>query len=468
MCARAAPPAPRPSPRARASTFDEKSFPESYRREQIALLQDAIQARESRLLIGLPQIGISSLLRFVATRLEWSGLRVHCAYVNCDAPTACADLDAFYERIAEDLVEHKFGKLNTKKSGYAQLEDLLRRTPTTSQTRIVIIVDEADALVKKQTTDFYAALEWLTDLNNRVSYFFAVKPRTVPEVDPEDRLFAGRHLYIPPLNARDLKITLGLNEERHNVTLDENARAKLARLSGGHPGLLRGMIPASLRLHTDWSADENVLVEQLIAERDVQARCKKIWQALDGTQQKNLQALARNKTKGLDRHVMRGMQQLGMTQQADGAPRIFALIFEAYVLSEPEDEMRELRADAADDEAKIEIVIDRVKRVGKNNKEIATHGRVFVNGKQIQLRPQEFELLALLTQVPGMHYYDEIQNVVLEGGAGDTPTDTTKGSQELQNLVTAVRRKFGKTSIKNHPANGYEFVGAVTVRRSDQ
>lgn len=465
MCARSRSTASRKHPSTRDSnlSFDEKNFPQDFRKQEVAELQEAIRARESRLLIGVPQVGVSSLLRFVLERKRFGKLRVYTAYVNCASPAACADVDTFYERIARELSRAKFGTADPNEHGYARLEELIRQGPDDKNVRVVVMVDQADRFLEKKDKEFYDGLEQLTDAYNRLLYVFAVNSDNASEVDRGNSLFPGRRMYVRPLNARDTASAIAVNQERHDLTFNPVARLKITRMSGGHPGLLRGIIPASKRRRVNWSQPEEALVELLSREADVKARCEKIWEALNTNQQQALNHIVKGRAGAPDGAILAVLEALGLVIPVDGSLRLFSSVFAKFV------QEQKIVAEATSPHAQVEVWIDRVQLMGKKQRKIATHGRVLVKGQTLHLSQAEFQLVALLTQRRGIHYYGEIENYVLHGGTDDEDAPPlTKASSELHTLVSEAREKLGTDFIKNHARSGYEFIGEVEVKRSDQ
>ncbi len=434
-------------------------FSEDYRREDVAALYQAIHAREGRVLVSLPQTGISSLLRFLRERRVWNDLHVYCAYVNCESPAVSADLVSLYEALANEFIKQKLGKADLHLRGYARLADLLERAGTHSQRRLIVILDEADGLTDIGKDSFYRDLETLTDLNEDVVHLIAIKPRTVADIDPEERLFAGRHLYLGPLNARDFKIALAHNQERHQIRFDETAADKLARMSGGHAGLLRGIVSASVRLNLDWNEPEAELLEKLIAENDVQARCRKILKGLDAASQDALVQLARGKIQNVSAQQRALFLKLRMFQETP-SPKFFSTVLQKFLLQKiPTTEPHQPASSK-----QLQIRIERVKIVGSPKREIPLRGRVLVDGKPVKLSALEFQLVAYLTQQRSTFLYHQLENDVLLNGQG-TAQEKPFGSQALQSLVKDVRQVLGKQCIRNEFSVGYEFVWDGEIER---
>lgn len=77
--------------------FMERQHPAGYRQAEIQKLVHAINARENRLIIALPGMGASNLLRYLVTRPAWADRQVSFAYLNCAALGQCRDQGRFFE-----------------------------------------------------------------------------------------------------------------------------------------------------------------------------------------------------------------------------------------------------------------------------------------------------------------------------------------------------------------------------------
>jgi len=80
--------------------FTDRLHPLGYRQAEIEALQQAIRATETRLVLGLPDVGLSNLLRFLITRPEWGDRQVIFAYLDCDGLADCLDRELFFAEIA--------------------------------------------------------------------------------------------------------------------------------------------------------------------------------------------------------------------------------------------------------------------------------------------------------------------------------------------------------------------------------
>ncbi len=272
--------------------FLDRERPDDYRRKEIQVLVKAIESRENRLVLGLPGIGKSNLLRFLVTRpsLVMSKL-VTFVYLNCESLDNGLDPEAFFKAIAEELHEQGLGnKSQARGRSYARLKRLAIQLQEGEARRVAIVVDQADTLLSEADKAFYTKLEALTDLNKCICYVFGIGPAT--PVDPDNVLFAGRRLVVGRLNDRDGQRAIAEEARRLGVNYAAVEQERLARLTGCYPALLRAVSSAVVRTSLDLSEPEAILVERLLDREDVQSRCQKIWRALDHAKQEALKSVA--------------------------------------------------------------------------------------------------------------------------------------------------------------------------------
>ena len=405
--------------------FLDRDYPDDYRREEIQVLVKAIESRENRLVLGLPGIGKSNLLRFLVAKpgLVMSKI-VTFAYLNCEAMDNCFDHEAFFEAIAEELHEQGLGnKSQARKRGYTRLKRSVIQLQGDKARRIVIVVDQADILLSEADEAFYTKLEALTDLNKCICYIFGISPTTA--VDPENVLFAGRRLVVGRMNNRDCRRAIAQEARRLGVTYDMAEQKRLVRLTGCYPALLRAVSSAVTQMSLDLSEPEATLVERLLDREDVQARCWKIWRALDRPKQEALKSIAISSADTVAPNTLAWHRDVGLLDERAGVHRLFSPIFKGFVTAQ----------------------------AGFSSLGLVTivGGKVFQGDQEITLRPLVQKLLACLMTEPGRVYdYNEI--AINVWGTEIVTRDMIAG------LVRELRSRLGKDCIRTHHKRGYEFV----------
>lgn len=415
--------------------FIDRRHSDNYRSEEIQALVQAIRAKENRLVVGLPGMGMSNLLRFLVARPELVGRKVTFAYLNCDALDDCLDLSAFFETIARQLQEQGLRNFKMGERGYDRLKELMLQLGGDPLSRVVIVVDQANALLAAAEPSFYRKLKALTDLNKRVCYIVTTDPRIVKLVDLDGLLFAGRWLAVGRLNERDCSAAITEEARRLGIEFDSVAQMWLARLTGGHPGLLRAISSAVVAEGLNLlAAEETGLVEHLLARGDVQYRCRKLWNGLGPAEQAALQLLVAGRPDEVAPATLAWLRDLGLVDEGNEKYGLFSPIFTGFVAAE-----EQLSTPASQPNS---AVLEPVTIVA---------GKVFKGAEPVTLRPLEQKLLTYLLLEPGrVHTHDEIAQCVW--GTYEVTPDMITG------LISQLRARLGKGYIKTHHRRGYEFI----------
>src|SRR5262245_13410744 len=90
------------------------------------MLLGAILARENRLVLGLPGIGVSNLLRFLVAKDGLFERDVIFAYLDCDTLAGDQTPKAFFDAIAAQLHDQGLNDQSARgEQGYRRLERLI-------------------------------------------------------------------------------------------------------------------------------------------------------------------------------------------------------------------------------------------------------------------------------------------------------------------------------------------------------
>ncbi len=407
--------------------FMDRIHPKGYRQEEIEKLQHAIRAKENRLVIGIPEIGLSNLLRYLVMREDWPDHKVTFAYIDCGALRGCRDLDAFYTAVACQFFEQGLcDRLNEKVVGYDRLRDVVERTVCDPSIRLVVTVVKTDKMLAQADDLFYEDLKALTDNNKCLCYIFAVGHQTAGGVDPEGLLFAGRELYVATFNDRDFAGAVKEEGDRLGVEFSVKEQHCLFELTGGHPGLLRAITSAVVEEAIEIASIETA-VTQLISRGDVSARCRRIWQALDSTTQATLRTIIQKDLASIDPDSIDHVRKIGLIRDTPERLTLFSPVFEKFILGPGKPTSTPALSIAG--------------------------GKVFKGKEEIKLRPQEFKLLSFLMTEPGkVHSHDAIAWNVWDTDPGNVSPEMITG------VVSQIRARLGKKYIKTHWGRGYEFV----------
>jgi transcriptional regulator with XRE-family HTH domain len=444
-----------------AYAFLDKGHPDDYRSEEIQKLALAIAARENRLVLGLPGMGISNLLRFlVARREEIFESNIVFAYLNCNMLDSDCSIETFFEAICGELQDQGLDDATGHEArGYERLKRLVTQIDGDPSRRGVIIVDQANALLPKVDAIFYRKLNALTELNKRLCYIFAAHPRNAAIADPENLLFVGRRLSVGRMNQRDRSAAIAEEARRLRVEFSEVQQIQLASLTGGHPGLLRTVSSAAVMGGLDLWGPESVAAELLLTRDDVRARCQRLWDALDPEQQAALRLIAGGWPAIVATNMLAWLRDFGLVEQYKGAYPLFSPIFERFVAAQTNDRIapEPVPASAAPARTAPTPIRSRLARITIrqptcNEQGIIIAGKVFKGTEEVYIRRRSLRLLACLRRERKIYTKHEIADYVYFEDHG------VVSDSAIQSLVKEVRGKLGQEYIKTHWGQGYELV----------
>jgi serine/threonine protein kinase/DNA-binding XRE family transcriptional regulator len=424
--------------------FLDKGHPADYRRDEARALAQAIRARENRLVIGLPGMGVSNLLRFLVSRSDVFDQNVVFAYVDCDTLTEDADLDALWAAIAEQLREQQLGAPAASEPSYEQLRRMVMQIGGDPTGRLVIVIDQADRLLAAAGRSFYQRLKALTDLNKRVCCVVAASPIVAERVDPEDLLFAGRRLWVGRLNQRDCSGAILEEERRLGLTFDPVARARLADLTGGHPGLLRAVSSAAAAGALDGVEATDQAADHLLARDDVRYRCRKLWDAIPPVQQAALTQMAVGKASAVAEETKDWLQRCGLVEQREATPQFCSAILRRFAAAQPPE------ASAGDRLAPILIAQPTLDQDG-----CIIAGKVFKGEQEVSVSRLVLRLIACLIRERKIYTKKDVKLYVW----GKSEEDEGITNNALDDLIREARERLGKQYIKTHRGQGYELIG---------
>ncbi|MCB0210781.1 MAG: winged helix-turn-helix transcriptional regulator [Anaerolineae bacterium] len=422
--------------------FSDRQHPEHYRRAEIQALQQAIKAKENRLVLGLPDVGLSNLLRFLVTRTDWGERSVTFAYLHCGALGRCLDRDGFFNEITQQLAAQGLGQAPPpNRQGYDGLRAFLESIERDLLDRIVVAVDKADDLLKQADQAFFLQLKALTDLNKGVCYVFAANLEMHYVAGPDNPLFAGREQLTGPFSAQDFAGAVAEEAQRLEATFDADARNRLAHLTGGHPGLLRAVSSAVIFEGLDLGQTESDIEQRLLARSEVQHRCQKVWRSLSSKQQTALHAVSAGES--IEPKTLIWLQAVGLVQEKDGCYHLFSSLFQQFIAALKSEHEAVLPA----------ITIKKAVTKPCKGQQVIVTGTVYKGKQKVHVSALELRLIACLQQEQRVYTKDEIAAYLY---CEDEETDNVETA--IFNLISQVRRRLGdKRYIKNRHGQGYEF-----------
>jgi hypothetical protein len=432
--------------------FLDKNHPQVYRRDKVNELTRAIHARENRLVVGLPGVGISNLLRFLvakkdlmeglAQQIAEAPVKITFAYENCDT-LASNDWDEFLAMIARQYEKQGVGRINSKLKGFRQFHELIKEAKGEEWERLVVVADKANHMVSTASEALFRRLKALTDDNKRLIFILGLDPQHARELEHQI-MFAGRVVWVGMFNESDFYEAIEEEGQKlgRRFTLEE--KRQLMALLGGHPGLLRAVAAATERLGLDLMSSHQGLSEGLLAQEDVRRRCQELWDGLDGTQQSALFQVAQHEdSKGLLVDISSRLKNLGVLEEAAGRARVFSPLFEHFINAHTHYQPTELPS---------VTIVDAHYEGCRNGQEVIVAGQLFKGDQQVHISRLELRLIACLKSEPKIFTKNEIADYVYCESQGDIPDFL------ITNLIRQVRERLGDNRyIENHRGFGYKF-----------
>ncbi len=389
-------------------------------------------------LFGLSNTGKSPLLRTLAAPETWplyeaaAGRPGFLVYIDCNRVVELT-APGFYEIVVRSLLETLEGNASVPPLLLSRLREqhsIITTAPSVFQAslafnnaffeicthsgrNLLLLFDEFD--------EVYAALEDRTLLNlralkdkfpERLTYLTAtVRPLSESRTPGDNEfaeLFTAHPLPLGLLSEADAQLVI---RQLWEGKADPKAMELVARLAGGHFGLLAVLVHAALR-----NPQESSLVE----DPNARAECLKIWNQLRVEEQAALKSLITQAEEGLPVRDRERLQVLGLLN-ADR--RIFSPIFATFVR----------RQSAAPAQTTVGVVVDE------------DAGEVWVDGLKVTiLTDLEYRLMKLLHQRQDRLTTKELIVDTVWGGQYLDNVDDAR----IEKLVSRLRAK-----IEHDPAN---------------
>lgn len=309
----------------------EAGYPATYRDAEIRQIVRATRAGHSTIVSGLGGSGKSHLLRFLAfhpslpERVGTPDLvRL---YLDCNAAITDDSAAVFRALLLET------GSQADVPTAASAILAALRTTLAermTERGRYLIILDRFERIPATVQPDVLDGLRHVRDyLGRRVSYVLGSRtPPPIAELSEEfeDLLAAPPVVWIGPLGDSDVAWNVGTILGDFGVTPDDRAIMGLARLSGGHPRLLRA---ATIAWSERAPADPLSLIDTIAADQQVARICEAIMRELDDADLALLQQIAQDQDVSIP--PTSALRRFGLVRDPDGAPVIASLLLERSV-----------------------------------------------------------------------------------------------------------------------------------------
>jgi len=247
--------------------------------------------------------------------------------------------------------------------------------------RLVLLFDEFDEVYQGLDTRVFLNLRALRDKYPRELMYVAVAqmPLSDSRHKAEDgefaELFAHHTYYLKPLDRDDVAQVVKIFTADQQITLSDEDIAFIFEMSGGHPGLLQVVCQIMAdNTVAEVVRDNRFVLMHLADNENIRGECIKLWRNISPERQRALiEFVGSDKiTADLQQALLRkGI----LTKDAQGRIKVFSKLFEAFIR----------RLELVYTEPKQGLLID------------IESGSVYVDGKVVEpLTGLEYRLLLLL------------------------------------------------------------------------
>ena len=341
------------------------------RRRDLAHVLSCVKDGRSCAVIGLSNVGKSSLLRALCqTEVQADHLGSDTnsflfVFIDCNLMLELSE-QGFYEAVLR-ATRDALGQNGIDITLQNQMETHYRGVVESShsfrvplsfneaiialgeglQRRIIFLFDEFDEPLNALDGRVFLNLRALKDRYGTGLCFVTAteqplnKARSEAAVSEFSELFAGRACWLGMLNPEDATRLVEAQAATDGATLEADQVAFVLKQAGGHPGLLEASTQVLLRVEV--GAPQDLRQQGLGLARDaldsdpiVHAECSKLWYQHDDLEQ---EAMMRLVTLGADQVAetqIKALLRKGTLAESSadghthGAPRIFGLLFERF------------------------------------------------------------------------------------------------------------------------------------------
>jgi len=328
------------------------------RQDELRYLLEQTAAARSISVVGVSNIGKSTLLRDLCRPDLAAGAALHFFYIDCNRMLD-QSAHAFYELIVRVLLDELRGGepelVRRLRTIYDELvyphsdfhipfsfNQALTAALEGLGGQAVLVFDEFDAVYAalddrvflnlRALRDRYPGLTYITASDRRLSYI-----RSGEERDEFKELFGVVH-YVCPLTDADVRAYIDERATQVQAHFDEADILFLGGQAGGHPTLLEIACRrlAEVTGSSERSASEDWLIHRAVEDTlrqdlSVSAECRKIWQDLDEEEQRTLEAFFQPGGRG-DVLAVEELKRRGLLVRNAHEPKLFSRLFEDFVL----------------------------------------------------------------------------------------------------------------------------------------
>jgi len=336
------------------------------RAKDVAALYDRIERGECCSVIGVSNVGKSSLLRSLArsdlldARFGEAASRYALVYVDLNRmlyPTEQGLYELMLRCLREWLSEHPeattpeltrpldkaYADVVQPSSAFAvplAFNRGITAMAEAAERRTALLLDEFDdplarlegrvfLNLRALRDEFSDCLCFVTATGKRLA---AIRDRQDMGVEEFDELFASREHHVRPMAEHDALRFLQRIAQEAGLDLPDGWLQAIAAQVGGHPGLLEAAAYRAARLKAESAgAHPSGLADALAADETVRGECLKLWDDLSLGERQALDELVRTGTVRLP-GALESLVRKGLLVDAGHALKPFAPIWERHVV----------------------------------------------------------------------------------------------------------------------------------------
>jgi hypothetical protein len=362
------------------ATFNESAVPVIDRENDIAHILGCVTEAECCSVVGVSNIGKSTLLRSLpAVQAKQLGAKADdYIFVLVDLNLASQVTEqGFYEVILRNIL-HTLASLPREGTEYPRkveqglqtavqeayqtviapgnpfliplaFEDSVQALCTRQPATIVLLLDEFDEVFAEIESRVFVRLRALKDRHWEHLCYVTATGHPLPAIRHDRQagefceLFAAQVRHLLPLGETDARAVVQNWAMRSNVQLPDQDIAFVAESAGGHPGLLQAAARVLARAKEEavWrpvSAGYERVRERLDSDTNVRLECAKLWNDLDAPEQEALIDLLADKTATGGRQTAGGtavpqldtLVEKGIVRFGAAGVQVFSTLFAGF------------------------------------------------------------------------------------------------------------------------------------------
>lgn len=293
--------------------FKEESLPSNFCYTETKLAKEFIETSTTFTAIGMPTVGLSFFLRFLATNpfKKRDYFFVHIDIYSMSEISKLAFLTLLVSQLGLKPDQNELRLVQQAKEGLLML--------TQKYKRVILVFNRFDQILKILNSELIGILYALRELDKEriVMVFSASKPifDLLPQtiIGPYLYMFS-RNIFVKPFSKTDLISAYSLNNP--SVKLSQVIKKPIL-LSGGHHQLFQFLV------NTERFDDP-------LMDRMIRARLKELYDYLSYSQKKQLQKIvAGEETKNIDPYLL----NIGMVIQTNTGFDLFSPLLQRLIVS---------------------------------------------------------------------------------------------------------------------------------------